>query len=97
MRLGIGKCNLDYNPYRKFVQFGDLVFDSETIIENARYSVNTKLNQQATVGETVLMLDLREKNNSLKKETYLYKPHLIIGFTEKKIENLSKTGFLIIC
>lgn len=42
MRLGIGKCNLDYNPYRKFVQFGDLVFDSETIIENAKYSVNTK-------------------------------------------------------
>lgn len=42
MRLGIGKCNLDYNPYRKIVQFGDLVFDTEDIVLDSTYSASTK-------------------------------------------------------
>lgn len=39
----IGKC-LDVSPYRRYVQFSDLVFDTE--LDSAQYSINTKVETQ---------------------------------------------------
>lgn len=35
-------CNYEYNPYRTYIQFGDLVFDYDGIYDSAKYSQDTK-------------------------------------------------------
>lgn len=37
-------CDYEFSPYRQYVQFNDLIFESEEMLQKAETSISTKVN-----------------------------------------------------